>query len=291
MYLLKLLLLIWIPIGIIAQPGLQYAEELIADRNYTAAEQLLLQLVEKNKDPLLNSKLGEVYGYQSKWDEAIDIYRDLTLMYPQNADYFFRYGGVLAKKAQNSNVFMALAMLARIKNSFRMALKLEPDHIRAHWALIDLYVSIPGIVGGSMSNAYKYAYALKELAPLDGYLALGYVFEYDDQPEKAKKHYLKALSMLNNLDSPDRNQLNYQIGKICSDYGIQLNKGIAHLNIYIEDYTVLDGVPLEWAYLRLAKIYRKQSNKQLALVWINKSLGIAPDLEAAIREKSVIERL
>ena len=291
MPLLRMLLLIWLPIGIVAQPELQYAEKLIAERNYQAAEQFLVKLAENKEHPALKNKLGEVYGYQLKWDQAIDIYRELTLLHPQNAEYFFRYGGVLAKKAQNSNAFVALTMLGRIRSSFRMVLKLEPNHIPAHWAVIDLYVSLPGIVGGSMSRAYEYAHALKQLAPLDGYLALGYVYEYDDQPEKAKKHYLKAMSMLNNLESLDRNQLNYQIGKICSDYGIQLNKGIDHLNSYIEYYTVLDGVPLEWAYLRLAKIYRKKSNKQLALVWINKSLDIDPDLEAAIREKSAIERL
>ncbi len=274
-----------------AQSDLSGIEEHIGKKQYQAAEKNLISLIEEDRDPELKAKLGEVYGYQLKWDEAIEIYRELTLMYPKNAEYFFRYGGVLAKKAQQSNTFLALTLLSRIKNSFKMALKLDPGHISAHWAMIDLYVSLPGIVGGSTSKAFDYALELRKLEPLDGYLALGYVYEYDDEAEKAKAHYLKALAILNELEKLERNQLNYQIGKICSDYGLHLDKGIEHLNAYIENYTVLDGVPLEWAYLRLAKIYRKKLNKDRALAWINKSLSLNPGLPPALAERSAIERL
>ena len=291
MFVLRLLFFLLFPLSLVAQSNLTIIEKYIEDKDYRMAEQKLLKLIEADSDPDLKAKLGEVYAYQLKWDEAVEIYRELSVNYPENAEFFFRYGGVLAKKAQASNTFLALTMLGRIKNSFKMALDLNPTHIRTHWALIDLYVSLPGIVGGSMSKAYEYAQELKELEPLDGHLALGYVYEYDDEPEKARAQYLEAMSILNDFDNLERNQLNYQIGKISSDYGMQLDKGIEHLNAYIENYTVLDGVPLEWAYLRLAKIYRKKSNKDKALSWINKSLNLNPDLTPALTERSIIERL
>ena len=291
MLLIRFIFFLMIPMGVLAQNGLQQVDSLIERRNYKAAESLLIRLNDEQPGPIVQDKLGEVYGYQMNWDKAIDIYSELTSTHPENADYFFRYGGVLAKKAQESNVLTALSLLSRIKYSFRTSLKLNPDHIRAHWAMVDLYVSLPFIAGGSMSKAYQYANRLKELEPLDGYLALGYVHEYDDEPEKAKKYYFKALSILNDLEILERNQLNYQIGKISSEYGVHLDKGIMHLKTYIDNYTVMDGVPLEWAYLRLAKIYRKKSEKQLAQASIEESLRINPDLSPAIEEKSTIERL
>ncbi|MGI9546722.1 MAG: tetratricopeptide repeat protein [Flavobacteriaceae bacterium] len=273
------------------QLSVESIENHIRNGSYQKAQLILQESIKKDPDPILKDKLGEVFGYQQQWDKAIEVYRELTIQYPQNPEFQFRYGGVLAKKAQNSNLFMALPLLGKIKASFKKALKLDPEHIGAHWALIDLYVSLPALVGGSISNAYDHALKLKELSAVDGYLALGYVYEYDEAPEQAKINYLKALTLLDKKEIIDRNQLNYQIGKICAEFEIEMDKGIIHLNEYIHNYTVLDGVPLEWAYYRLAKIYRKKSERQKALVWINRSLEISPGLEPALTEKSAIERL
>ena len=287
----QLVFFITVPLLVLSQPPDDPTEAYLLAGSYNLAEKWLLSTLENNSDPALKSKLGEVYAFQSDWDKAIDIYRELTLEYPGNATYQFRYGGVMAKKAQNSNLFIGLAMLGKIKSSFRKAINLDPGHIGAHWALIDLYVSLPGIVGGSLNKARDYANQLKQLSPLDGYLALGYIYEYDDESEKARDYYLRAFELLGDPEMVERNQLNYQIGKICGELGIDMDRGITHLNNYISNYTVLDGVPLEWAYYRLAKIYRKKSLKNEAMVWIDKSLEIRPDLKQALAEKSAIERL
>ena len=290
---MKWIVYIWflIPAALCAQPEVTAVDILLQEGNYTEAENIILATLEYNKSQELKNKLGEVYGYQGEWDKAIEIYRELTMSYPQNADYVFRYGGVLAKKAQNSNMFMALSLLGKIKSSFRKAIRLDPQHLGAHWALVDLYVSLPILVGGSMTQAYRYANRLKNISRLDGYLALGYVYEYDDKSREARTNYLKALELLDKEQLITRNQLHYQIGKICSEYNVELDKGIYHLGEYIDDYTVLDGVPLEWAYYRLAKIYRKKSERSQALRWINKSLEIDPEMEQAIKEKKAIEML
>ncbi|MEN8788079.1 MAG: hypothetical protein ABF295_01085 [Flavobacteriaceae bacterium] len=274
-----------------AQNTLVIAEQYIAAGAYEKAENALLEALDTKPDARLRSMLGEVYGYQLQWDKAMDVYRELTIDYPQDPQYRFRYGGVLAKKAQNSNPFIALSLLGRIKASFKKTLVLAPDHLGAHWALIDLYVSLPGVVGGSMTKAYDYANALKKLSAIDGYLALGYVYEYDGEQDEARKNYIEALKLLDDLKVIERNQLNYQIGKICSELDLEMDRGILHLKEYTKQYTVLDGVPLEWAYYRLAKIYRKKSNKDEAMMWIDKSLKLSPDLKPALKEKLAIDRL
>ncbi|MEK6154416.1 tetratricopeptide repeat protein [Flavobacteriaceae bacterium 3-367] len=260
-------------------------------KKYEEAEMALLRAANIRFAPGLMDKLGEVYGLQGKWDKAIGIYEELTDTYPQNPEYQFRYGGVLARKAQNSSKLRALMLLGRIKEGFTKAVELNPNHIEARWALVDLYVSIPGIVGGSTSKAYKYARELKAISPFEGYLALGYVCEYDDEPLKAELHYKRALSYLSNLGSVPRNQLNYQIGKVCSDYGIQLEKGIQHMGAYINNFTVKDGVPLYWAYYRMAKLYRHQGAIEQASSWVEKALADRPTFKPALEEREVIRAL
>ncbi len=262
----------------------------VAKGAYEKAQDILLKAIKVNPSLELRDKLGVVYSYQLKWDNAIEIYQELTKEAPKSVKYQFRYSGALAKKAQSSGKFKAFMLLGRIKDGFRKTITLDANHIGAHWALIDLYVTLPGIAGGSKAKAYQYAEKLKKISPLDGYLALGYIYEYDDEPEKSEKSYLKALSYLEEGDF-DRNQLHYQIGKVCAEYAMKLDKGIFHMQEYIANYSVMDGVPLEWAYYRLAKLYRKKKDKEQALVWVNKALINKPNFKPALKEQEIIRAL
>ncbi|MGB5359524.1 MAG: hypothetical protein WBN27_06225 [Eudoraea sp.] len=264
---------------------------LIGSGNYKQASELLLQQPNLYSNPVLLDKLGETYAYQEEWDKAIEIYKKLTILDGGNPSYFFKYGGVLAKKAQNSNLFVGLTRLGRIRSSFDKTLALDPYHPGAHWALIDLYVSLPGIVGGSYNKAYELAKNLKRISPIDSYLALGYVYEYDDEPANAKTNYFAALALVNDQTEFKRNQLNYQIGKVCSDYGVQLYRGIKYMSRYIEGHSIKDGVPLKWAYYRMGRLYRKKGNKQNAIIWINKALESDNSFKRALEEKEKIQAL
>ncbi|MEO0526851.1 MAG: tetratricopeptide repeat protein [Bacteroidota bacterium] len=270
---------------------LHEAERYIAARKYSSAEKILQESLKVYSSPELKDKLGEAYSFQEKWDQAIDVYEELTDIHPKNAEYQFKYGGVLARKAQNSNKLKALMLIGKIKNGFMKAAELDPKHIEARWGLVDLYVSLPGIVGGSTSKAFKYAKELKSISAIEGYLALGYVYEYDDEPQQAEENYMKALNYVDGLEEVTRNQLNYQIGKICGDYGRYLDRGIKHMDTYINNYTVKDGVPIDWAYYRMARLYRHKENKREANVWIKKALAKRPDFKQALEEQTRIKAL
>ena len=82
-----------------------------------------------------------------------------------------------------------------------------------------------------------------------------------------------------------------KIGKVCADYNLQLDKGVKCLTTYIENYTVKDGVPLQWAYYRLAQIFKHKNDKKNALKWIDKALAFKSDFDSALEFKSQILKM
>jgi len=315
----KLILILFIPFITIGQDIGNDVEQLFQNKQFVKAENILINYINNNpKDIYAIEMLGDTYGHQKKWDEAISQYKLLVEKNNANANYHFKYGGSLGMKALSVNKFKALTLIGDIKREFHTAANLDPKHIEARWALVELYMQLPGIIGGSKKKSLKFAEELFALSPVDGYLAKGYIYEYDNKPLLAEKNYIKAIEVggsltcfekLTNLyenenqpqkaiqniekarDKFQRNALHYQIGKICADYNLQLDKGVKCLTTYIENYTVKDGVPLQWAYYRLAQIFKHKNDKENALKWIDKALAFQSDFDSALEFKSQILKM
>lgn len=309
----KILFLLCFPVFILAQNPKENAEHFITKKQYNKAEKVIKDFVSKNpSDKKAIELLGDAYGYQKKWDNAIEQYKKLSELDKNNANYHYKYGGSLGMKALKISKLRAFAVIGDIKSAFLKAAELDPNHIDARWALVELYMSLPGIVGGSKNKSLKYANELQALSKVDGYLAKGYIYEYDDEPELAEKYYKLAVKIggsitcyekLTNLyesqNQPEkaiqtleashkkhhRNALHYQLGKVSADYAINLDKGESCLLDYIKNYSPADGVPIEWAYYRLAQIYKHRENSTKALSYIDKALAIRSDFKQAKKEK------
>ena len=302
-----------------SQTSKEKAKTYLIEKDYKKAQQELTTFLESNPSDIEAIELlGDAYGYQKKWDNAIEQYEKLKNNYPNNANYHYKYGGALGMKALSVSKLKALSIIGDVKSAFLKAAELDPKHIDTRWALVELYVSLPGIVGGSTSKALKYANELENLSTVDGYLAKGYVYEYDDEPELAEKYYKLAIEVggsvtcyekLTNFyesqDQPDkaidniekahgkhqRNAMHYQIGKVCADYNIQLEKGEKCLKAYLSNHSAKDGVPKAWAYYRLAQIYKHKKDKTEALKWIDKAIAGLPDIKVFQEEKALISEL
>jgi len=179
-------------------------------------------------------------------------------------------------------------------------------------------MQLPGIIGGSKSKALNSADELENLSKVDGYLAKGYIYEYDDESELAEKYYKLAiteggsLTCFNKLSNfyekkkqPEKaiktieeaqkhhnfNVLHYQIGKIAAEYNIHLEKGETSLQTYLEKYTSKDVVPKAWAHYRLAQIYQYKNNKHQALNYIDMAIAQLPETKPFIEQRQQILNL
>lgn len=298
------------------QTAFEQANALIEAKKYEQSERVLYNYLQQHpKDRTAQELYGDALGFQEKWDEAIEVYKELMFSDNQNANYFYKYGGAMGMKALSVSKFSAVGMIKDIRLAFTRAAELDPEHIDVRWALVEFYMQLPGIIGGSEKKARNYAAELMKLSPVDGHLASGYIAEYNEDFTEAEQAYRKAIQvggseltygkladLYENNKQPDKaietsqqclavhdsNRMHYQIGKIAATYNMNNQLGINCLLKYIERHTVKDGVPKDWAYYRLAQIYNNLGNKQQARVWIDKALSSRPDFKEALAFKKEI---
>lgn len=314
-----LYLLLFLPTIALSQTTKDSITKLLSNKKYVEAEQMAFNYVKANpKDMDVKELLGDSYGYQKKWDEAISIYKQLVNYKKNSAEYQYKYGGAMGMKALDVNKIEALGMVSDIREAFLKAAELDPKHTNVRWALVEFYMQIPGLIGGSQAKALKYADELYNLSKVDGYLAKGYIYEYDNDAPLAEKYYKlaikeggslwcydklttfyekqkqpkKALSNLEEAKSKHkRNALHYQIGKVAAENNIELHKGEHYLQTYIENYSSNDDVPKAWAYYRLAQIYLLKKDKREALKHIDLAISEYPKMKPFKEEKQKILKM
>ncbi len=190
------LLFLTLPMMAISQTNFDKAKTLFDDQKFQASVVFFENDLKENPNNLKSIEfLGDVYGHLQNWDKALLYYQKLKTANPNNADYWYKFGGVLGMKAKTGSKFAALGLIGDVKKAFEKAIKLNPKHVDARWALLEIYLQLPGIVGGSESKATKYANELQTLSPIDGFLAKGRIAEYFNRYKTAEEQYLKAFEI------------------------------------------------------------------------------------------------
>jgi len=184
------------PFCVFSQADISLAEKLYYQEKYTLAKPIFIEFLKENPNHLKAIEyLGDIEGKSESWDKAMFYYEKLKCLKPKEANYYYKFGGCLGMKAKECNKFKALGMIGDIKTSFEKAIELNPNHIEARWALIELYLQLPGIIGGSERKAQKYSNELMKISPVDGYLSKGHIAEYFARYKEAEKNYIKANSI------------------------------------------------------------------------------------------------
>ena len=315
---MKIILTLLFPLFIFSQNQLEHAQKLYAEKKYEKTIQTLQSYLEKNPESAQATELlGDAYGKLRKWEEAKTAYKQLAEAYPKNANYHYKYGGVLGMMAKE-NKMKALGYLDDIKAELRKAAELDPKHIDVRWALVQFYMELPGIFGGSMETSLKYADELEQISKVDGYLAKGYIYEEDEDEDNAEKYYKLAVSTggsttcyeklanfyvnVNQFDKAintyqigynnlKHNYFLFKIGELAAVEDIAQHQGVQSLHTFINDYSSKEKVDLPWAYYRLSQVYRNMGEKTQALSQINLALNHNPQQKEFKKEKSIIERL
>ena len=187
-------LFLLVPLFLFSQSDFEKGEGCLRKEKLEQAQTFFEAFLKTNPTHLKTIEyLGDIAAHNKEWDKAIGYYKKLKQLKPSEANYYYKYGGALGLKAKEVSKFKALGMIGEIKSSFEKAIALNPKHIEARWALVMLYMKLPGIVGGSESKAVQYSNELLKLSPVDGYLSKGQIDEYFGKYASAEEQYKQAI--------------------------------------------------------------------------------------------------
>lgn len=193
-------IILFISLQMTIETSFEKAEKLFHKQQFLEAKILLEEYLKSNPNHIKTIEyLGDIAGKTKQWDTAILYYKKLKTLKPLAANSHFKYGGVLGMKAKESSKFRALGLIGEVKASFEKAILLDPKHIPARLALIEIYLQLPGIVGGSEAKAKRYANEIAAIEPYEGFLAKGRIEEYFKRYKAAEKNYLAAFYIENSV--------------------------------------------------------------------------------------------
>ncbi|WP_396164232.1 tetratricopeptide repeat protein [Flavobacterium sp.] len=206
-----------------SQTNFEKAENLYDQGKYTLAKSLFENLLKENPNQLKAIEyLGDISIHFNEWDKAIGYYQKLKKLKPKEANYYYKYGGALGLKSKDGGKWVAIRLIGEMKDSFEKTIALNPNHIDARWALIEYYLQVPGLFGGSEKNAQHYADELIKLSPVDGYLSKGRIDEYFKRDKSAELHYIKAVELCGSKNTYGRMLALYKVKLHKSDKAIKI---------------------------------------------------------------------
>ncbi len=193
-----LLFLYFLPCIALSQNDFESAEKYYQQKQFSQAKLLFERFLNDHPNNIKTLEyLGDIQSAYKKWDLAVNYYMTLKNLNPQSANFQYKYGGALAMVAKESYKLKAVTMIDEIESSFLKAIQIDPKHIDARWALVELYLQLPAIIGGSETKSNRYANELLRLSTVDGYLAKGHIAEYFSRYEEAEKQYKVAIAIGN----------------------------------------------------------------------------------------------
>lgn len=296
------------------EEAIRYFEE----KDFGKAEVLFRNLLEDEPDnPVFLEYLGDLAAHSQNWDRAIFYYRQLAQNFEGNARYHYKYGGALGMKA-SGNKLWAVSQIRTIRHQLELAADLDPNHIEVRWALIEYYLQLPGILGGSKQKAIFYADQLRSVSKVDHFLARGRIGVFYSDFQEAEKNYKQAAEtgksmhtfeklagLYEDFEMPEKaiqtykeamqyhrvNALNFEIGRISAGFNFRSQTGIHYLNRYLTNHSAADEENQDAAYFYLAKLYYNQNQIEKALAAVEKSLSKNSSLKPAKELKKNLMRI
>jgi tetratricopeptide (TPR) repeat protein len=256
---------------VLAQSSIETGEKYLNKNQIKQAKKVF---EEHNENLKAIEYLGDIASFEKKWDEAIDYYEKLVENQPNSSAYNFKLGGAMGMKAMETSKFKAALMLSDIKTYLNKAAELDKNHAEVRRALVELYMQLPTIIGGSKELPQQYVKELQSINKVDAYLAQAYIHKIEEDREAMKIAVNKALEAANKDKSlVARNYLNYELGERAALLNLKPEMAVDFLGKYIKNYNYKDLKSPAWAHFHIAKIQASKNNQDQALSHINKALA------------------
>lgn len=253
-------------------------EALINAKKFTEAEKLINQKLatDANHEDALAARAQLVLatGHYEKLDDAQKWAEQCISSHPQSSECQEVYGNVLGVKAQRSSMFAAMSLAGKVKDAYLKAIELNPKNISARNNLLQFYLVVPAIAGGSKEKALA---LINETQKINAAAASLMQCSVDLQEEKINKAESSAL------------QANVSASEDLSRLQRAVLNGVGQAYLSKKQYAEAERVFQELMqrypdkYLGsygLARVMQEQGKHKEALSWFEKSMSL--DNSAAV---------
>jgi tetratricopeptide (TPR) repeat protein len=247
-----------------------------------------------SKDAEARSYLGQIELKAGHYDKAVKWFEQAASLSKTNVEHLLWLARAYGRLASQQGAPFGASPARKCKATLEQVLALAPDELRARHGLIEFHLEAPGIVGGSVKEAYRQAEEIRKRDPCEGLIALADLYVRDKKfrdaiqalekaiEEKpgdlkaryrlgrahvAAQQYDKAFAIYEsilNTATEGRETAYFLIGETAVRSGQRLEQGEAALKRYLE-LQPGPGMPSHaLAYARLGNLYEKVQQLQRA---------------------------
>ena len=245
-----------------------------------------------------------------KAEAAVASAEKAVKLAPKNAQGQYWLGNAYGSRIGEVGMMSKMSMAPKLRDAFESTVALEPGNLDAREALLEYYLQAPAIAGGGNDKA---VFQAKEIAKRDaarGHLAQARIYLNEENANAALKSYEAAYAAKpDNADirlalgiayqqskrwadayrhfrawtkaDPKASQAWYQIGRTGVLSGLQLEEGIAALQIYLKLPRTGNEPQNQHAYYRMGQLYAKAGQKASARAAFENALKLDPGFKDA----------
>jgi tetratricopeptide (TPR) repeat protein len=262
-------------------------------RRYAEARSAFETAVKANgNDARAAYYLGRIALVEGNAGKAEDWLERAVKLDGRNADYHHWLGRAYSREALRAGKFRQMKLAGRIRDEFKAAVALDPDDVEARFDLLQYYLVVPGIMGGSDEKAREQAAEIRSRNPFRGHLAAGAIAEHRKDNAGAEREYTaavtafpdslqgayalasfygrraqwdRAFALCERLIAEQKDPVaSYYFGRMASMSGQRLDRGAELLREYVQRRPDDTDPSLASAHYRLGLIYEKQGKRDLA---------------------------
>jgi tetratricopeptide (TPR) repeat protein len=236
-------------------------------RKYEAAQDAFEEALKLNpSNSEAHCRLCQMEIVQGKNLERAENYcLKAVYLTSNNADYYYWLGAVYGLQALNGELIDALAVASRLRDAFQRALKINPKHSNARFAMAQYYLQAPQYAGGSLKEAKKLAQECMSFDEVTARRILASVYRAEKKPAAAEDEYRRAMET-------DRKNI-----EVLSEFaGFYINE--KRYNEAVECYEramTIDSTNM-FVLQGLGDVFALQHRDAEAIVQYQKSLSVLP---------------
>jgi len=133
-----------------------------------SAESLPVNNISKAKTLYLQAQQFE---QNKEYQQALDYIERAEKVTPNNSDIYLLHAKIFSKLINGASIFSIRGYFVGMRENLEKVLELAPENIKAKHLLVDLYMMLPGFLGGDEERAQLLADQLYEQDPIEGNIA------------------------------------------------------------------------------------------------------------------------